>query len=134
MAFPIEEMEDGFDPTDDGSSLKRDLTRLCGAEAADKFLQAFAGCRYRIPYRPSIKSRLAQAIGHENATAFAAEYGGEVMDVPGGELLAWNQRRLRIEKMLIAGAASYDVAREAGCTERTVRKTRARLRAKGVIA
>ena len=134
MVFPIDEIEDGFDPTDDGSSLTRDLTRLCGAAAAEKFLQAFAGCRYRIPYKPSARCRLAMAIGHDNAKAFAAEYGGEVMDVPGGDRLAWNQRTRRIEDMIVAGMASYDVAREVGCTERTVRKARARLRAKGVIA
>jgi hypothetical protein len=30
MGFPIDEMDNGFDASDDGSSLKRDLARLCG--------------------------------------------------------------------------------------------------------
>lgn len=134
MAFPIAEMDTDFDPSDDGSSLKLDLSRLCGGEAADKFMQTFAGCSYRIPYNPSAGCRLAKAIGLENAKKFAAEYGGEVMQVPGGGLLASRQRTEQIESMIIAGVPAYDIAREAGCTERAVRKARARLRAKGLIA
>lgn len=134
MAFPIDEIEDDLDPNDDGSDLRRDLVRLCGETAADRFLSTFSGCRIRIPYRPAAKSRLVDAIGFEAAVSFAAEYGGEVMNVPAGEMSAWRRRTQRIREMIMAGTPCYDIARETGCTERAVRKARAKLRAKGVLA
>lgn len=134
MGFPIEEMDDaGFDPADDGSDLRLNVVRLCGEAAAITFFDTFAGLKLRIPYRPSRTSRLAMAIGHDKAIAFAAEYGGEVMDVPMGELSAWSKRSQLIRTFIQDGMTNRDIARQLGCTDRAVRKARVALRDKGLL-
>lgn len=111
--------------------LRADLVRLCGPEAAEAFFRAFAGSQVYIPLNPLPDGPLAKALGLQAAELFAAEYGGERIDVPAAHLSAANARVAEIEAALLSGRSVRDVARLCACTDRAVYNARRRLRQKG---
>lgn len=119
------------DDDDDGDVFSM-IQELCSEEAVNALLDAVGGCRVRIPTLESFseESELSRVVGYKVAKEIMAAVGlGEIparISVP-------SRTRYRLEQLCKQDGLSANlIAFKTGVTMRSVYRTRAELRKKGV--
>ncbi|MFN3990035.1 MAG: hypothetical protein ACK4IS_07235 [Erythrobacter sp.] len=111
-----------------------DIAMIAGEEAARRVAEAVGGTRVYIPPHPGPDHWLAKLLGLEAARKiadhFTAGVGGARVDIPLGDSGFIAGQQARIDAMILAGRSERDIALACGYTERSVRRRRARLKAR----
>lgn len=124
-----------------GAELLRDLEKIIGRDAVDRFTDSVGGGRVYIPRRAHGfgPSQLVEALGGMESAApiiekLAPLYGGMNVDIPLHRSSLAARRRRTIEEALIRGEESNgQIARRLGVHERTIYIHRRRLKDAGLL-
>src|ERR1700674_5281235 len=113
---------DDLDQDDsDGRITVRQLAEVIGDEAAFKLARDFGGTRVYIPADPCESHPITLSVGREDALAVAAKFAGEELVIPMYKSRARRQYdREQIVKLSKKHRSRAAIARQVGCTERTV--------------
>ena len=103
-----------------------DLAAAAGEDAALALAEAFGGRSLYVPARIRSYHPIARAIGFEAARALSELRGPGRVDVPLGPA-ARNSFAPEIRRRLASGMSADKIAREVGCTRRTVFRVKASL-------
>lgn len=93
-----------------------------GKELAIEFAKAFGGREVYIPERVGSESRLARALGHEEAKQIAKLLGRGDLLVPCGNLGGGGARRAKIVELYHTGLSHSQIAECVGVHIRTVER------------
>ena len=81
-----------------------------------------------IPRHPKAHNKLAKLIGLDNLQAIAKDIGWGEFLIPAGEYRGQGSRKRVIQRLAEDGYSTQEIARVTDCHERTVRRTKSRLR------
>jgi len=116
-----------------GLDLLETAERLLGTEACNRIWARWSGSTFYCPSRPSFNHPLTKLVGMRGAAKLADAIGGIAFTLPLFPDFGTMGRRELVLVRTIAGASLGEIAREAGCTSRTVSLIRAELRANGEL-
>lgn len=98
------------------------------AEVAETLAREVGGTEIFVPRYPRAGGMLVQLIGLSNATAIAQKIGWGKLLIPAGDFRGQGSRRRMVERLTAEGFSTQEIARMVDCHERTVRRTKERLR------
>jgi Mor family transcriptional regulator len=117
----------GDDRAHEAGNFIRFVERRLGADAAAAIKREYGGERFYLSGNPRDHQRMAKVVGLEAATLIAKEFGDGIVEVPLGP----RSRHALIEQACIDGLTATEIVKRYHCCNRTVFKTRARLRRQG---
>jgi len=98
-------------------------------EVAENLAMAVGGTEIFVPRHPKQGGgTLVRLVGLENARAISRKIGWGKMLIPAGYFRGQGSRRKMVERLSAEGYSTQEIARMVDCHERTVRRTRERLR------
>lgn len=97
-------------------------------EVAELLAREVGGTEIFVPRYPKAGSLLVQLVGITDATQIAREVGWGRLLIPAGAFRGQGSRRRMVERLSADGYSTQEIARLVDCHERTVRRTKERLR------
>jgi DNA-binding NarL/FixJ family response regulator len=105
-----------------------DIAEQVSAGAALRLARDFGGSRCYIPATVTKDSRLARALGFDDAVKVAALLGAGEIEVPLGDTGSAAQRRRRLGELIAQGENTPTIVRALRIHRSTVKRHKARLR------
>lgn len=99
----------------------RDIAETYDLRLVVRLVQEFGGVRVKVPWKFQEGCELDKRLGSEDAQKIIEHCCGDSIDVP-RSLLPKEARAEIIYRMFENGDKQADMAREVGCTDRTVRR------------